>query len=137
MGSCLLYTRCGQQQVGDHLAGRGNSEIIFAQKFNFTQDYNGNVDGNRWLVMLGLRKTNYSPYGRGWGACTVNPKLVGSFNAKDARRMASVIDAENEGVATALDPPPTRIHRLLQQEVHPDVFARWHHGRNWFGKWRF
>lgn len=84
-------------------AGRGNSEIIFAQKFNFTQDYNGNVDGNRWLVMLGLRKTNYAPYGQGWGACTVNPKLVSSFDVKDARRMASVIDAENEGVATALD----------------------------------
>ncbi|MBS5980129.1 MAG: RagB/SusD family nutrient uptake outer membrane protein, partial [Dysgonomonas mossii] len=56
-------------------AGAGNVEVIFAEKFNNTSDYNGMVDGNRWLVMLGMRNTNWSPYGKGWGACTVNPKL--------------------------------------------------------------
>ncbi len=84
-------------------AGRGNKEFVFTQKFNFTQDYNGNMDGNRWLVMLGLRQTNFSPYGQGWGACTVNPRFVSSFAANDTRRVGSVIDAEQEGVAEVIN----------------------------------
>ncbi|HEY3401920.1 MAG TPA: RagB/SusD family nutrient uptake outer membrane protein [Ohtaekwangia sp.] len=80
-------------------AGEGNSEIVFAQKFNSTQDYNGNSDGNRWLVMMGMRNTNYSPYGKGWGACTVNPRLVAEFSNDDDRKVASIIDIEGEGVA--------------------------------------
>lgn len=84
-------------------AGKGNKEVIFAQKFNNTQDYNGNLDGNRWLVMMGLRNTNFSPYGRGWGACTVNPKLVQEFAAGDARKTASIIDIKNEGIESIFD----------------------------------
>lgn len=79
-------------------AGEGNSEVVFAQKFNSTQDYNGNVDGNRWLVMMGLRNTDASPYGRGWGACTVNPRLVTEFAVDDERKVASIIDIEGENI---------------------------------------
>lgn len=79
-------------------AGEGNSEVVFAQKFNSTQDYNGNLDGNRWLVMMGLRNTNASPYGRGWGACTVNPRLVNEFSNDDKRKTASIIDIAEEGI---------------------------------------
>lgn len=79
-------------------AGAGNIETVFAQKFNNTTDYNGMVDGNRWLVMMGLRNTNWSPYGKGWGACTVNPKLVSAFAANDTRKVASVIDIAGEGI---------------------------------------
>ncbi len=84
-------------------AGLGNSETVFAKKFNNTQDYNGMSDGNRWLVMLGMRNTNYAPYGKGWGACTVNPRFVNSFEPNDTRRQASVIDLEREGIATDFD----------------------------------
>ncbi|MCC2600476.1 RagB/SusD family nutrient uptake outer membrane protein [Sphingobacterium sp. FBM7-1] len=80
-------------------AGKGNIEVVFAKKFNNTQNYNGNIDGNRWLVMLGLRNTNFSPYGQGWGACTVNPRLVNAFSDNDARKVASIIDIEGEGIA--------------------------------------
>jgi len=80
-------------------AGEGNKEVVFAQKFSNTQDYNGNVDGNRWLVMMGMRNTNYSPYGKGWGAGTVNPRLVAEFSNDDERKSASIIDIEAEGVA--------------------------------------
>ncbi len=80
-------------------AGEGNREVVFAQKFNNTQDYNGNVDGNRWLVMMGMRNTNFSPYGKGWGAATVNPKLVAEFSNTDERKSASIIDIAGEGVA--------------------------------------
>lgn len=79
-------------------AGEGNIETVFAQKFNSTQDYNGNLDGNRWLVMMGLRLTNKSPYGQGWGACTVNPRLVNEFSASDDRKVASIIDIAGEGI---------------------------------------
>lgn len=79
-------------------AGEGNVEIVFAQKFNSTQDYNGNLDGNRWLVLMGMRNTNYSPYGKGWGACTVNPTLVSAFSNDDDRKTASIIDIAAEGV---------------------------------------
>lgn len=79
-------------------AGEGNREIVFAQKFNSTQDYNGNLDGNRWLVMMGMRNTNWSPYGKGWGAATVNPRLVGEFASDDERKAASIIDIAGEGI---------------------------------------
>ena len=79
-------------------AGEGNKETVFAQKFNNTQDYNGNVDGNRWLVMMGMRNTNWSPYGKGWGACTVEPKLVAAFDNDDKRKSASIIDIAGEGI---------------------------------------
>lgn len=81
-------------------AGEGNIEIVFAQKFNSTQDYNGNVDGNRWLVLMGMRNTNWSPYGKGWGAATVNPRLVAEFANEDERKTASIIDIAGEGINT-------------------------------------
>lgn len=80
--------------------GEGNKETIFAQKFNSTTDYNGNIDGNRWLVMMGMRNTNWSPYGKGWGACTVNPKLVAAYSDNDTRKKASIIDIVGEGIKT-------------------------------------
>lgn len=84
-------------------AGAGNVEVIFAEKFNNTSDYNGMVDGNRWLVMLGMRNTNWSPYGKGWGACTVNPKLVNAFATNDQRKTASIIDIAKEGIEAKYD----------------------------------
>ncbi len=83
--------------------GRGHSEAIFTQKFNYTSDYDGNSDGNRWLVMLGLRNTNFSPYGQGWGACTVNPKLYKAFESGDTRKAASIINIVDEGIEDDFD----------------------------------
>lgn len=79
-------------------AGEGNKETVFAQKFNNTQDYNGHSDGNAWIVMVGMRSTTFSPYGKGWGACTVHPDFVASFNANDKRKSASIIDIAGEGI---------------------------------------
>ena len=79
-------------------AGKGNKEVVFAQKFNGTSDYSGNNDGNGFLVMMGMRSLNFSPYGKGWGACTVNPQLVNAYPTGDKRRTASVIDLVSEGI---------------------------------------
>lgn len=84
-------------------AGDGNKETILAQKFNYTQDYNGNNDGNRWLVNLGIRGVNSSPYGKGWGICTVNPEFVKNWEEGDTRKSASVIDIEGEGIDEVTD----------------------------------
>ena len=97
----------GIAEVGDaetllgSYAGDGNSETILAMKFTNTQDYNGNNDSNRWQVMLGMRSLPVAPYGRGWGALTVNPQFVNQFEAGDLRKKASVIDIVNEGIVNA------------------------------------
>ena len=64
-------------------AGDFNKEVILAQKFTPTQDYNGNNDSNRWLVMMGMRSLNHTPYGKGWGACTVVPQFLEKFPVGD------------------------------------------------------
>ncbi len=77
---------------------RGHKESVLVKKFNYTQDYNGNMDGNRWLVMMGLRQYSTFPYGRGWGACTVHPKVPNLFGNGDQRRLASIIDLAGEQI---------------------------------------
>lgn len=79
-------------------AGKGNAEVVFAQKFNNTSNYNGYVDGNRWIVFLGLRGKNWSPYGQGWGACTVSKKFFNEFDNMDTRKTASIIDIDGENI---------------------------------------
>lgn len=82
-------------------AGIGNSEFILSMKCNYTQDYNSNNDGNRWVVNLGIRgiqAIDCSPYGYGWGICTVNPELVKAYGPGDQRKTASVIDIAGEGI---------------------------------------
>ena len=98
----------GVAEIGDmetllgSYAGDGNSETILAMKFTSSQDYNGNNDGNRWQVMVGMRNLNAAPYGKGWGGLTVNPAFVSEFKNGDTRRTASIIDLTGEGV-TELD----------------------------------
>ncbi|PTN09089.1 RagB/SusD family nutrient uptake outer membrane protein [Mangrovibacterium marinum] len=80
-------------------AGKDNKETLFAIKYNITSDYDGNTDGNHWLVMLGLRSQSFSPYGKGWGGCTVSPALYQAYDDDDARKTASVIAIAEEGLA--------------------------------------
>jgi hypothetical protein len=83
-------------------AGDGNVETILAQKFNDTQNYNGDLDGNRWQVMIGMRNSmNVVPYGNGWGGCSVNPKIKNAFGTGDQRLTASIVDLDGEGVSSA------------------------------------
>jgi hypothetical protein len=78
-------------------AGDNNSEVILAMNFTGTQDYDGNLDSNRWLVMMGIRGMSIAPYHYGWGACTVCPSYLNNFTNGDTRLTASVIDLANEG----------------------------------------
>ncbi len=86
-------------------AGEGNEEFILSMKCNYTQDYNGNNDGNRWLINIGIRgitAIDCSPYGYGWGICPVNPDLYNAYPTGDQRRDASIINLAGEGI-TAKD----------------------------------
>ena len=83
-------------------AGMGNEEFVLVMKCNFTQDYDGNNDGNRWVINLGIRgisSIDCSHYGYGWGICTVNPELVAAFPEGDQRLTASIIDIDGEGIS--------------------------------------
>lgn len=84
-------------------AGDDNPEVLLSMKFTSTQDYNGNNDGNRWLVMMGVRTLNSStkPFGYGWGSCTVNPAFYKSYLSGDTRRDASIINLAADGYDVA------------------------------------
>lgn len=85
-------------------AGDANSEVVLAQTFTPTQNYDGDNDANRWLVNLGMRNINSTPYGKGWGIATLTPSYYRQFfDARDNRRAASAIDLASEGVTAVAD----------------------------------
>jgi len=82
----------------NNYVGEDNMETVFAIKYTFTGDWNGNVDGNQWMVMGGIRIQSIYPYGMGWGAETVDPKLWNAYSSNDTRRKASIISIADEGL---------------------------------------
>lgn len=78
--------------------GEDNKETVFAIKYTYTSDYNGNSDGNQWMVMYGIRGQSWPPYGLGWGGATINPKLWNAYSADDSRRAATIISINDEGI---------------------------------------
>ena len=78
--------------------GENNKETVFSIRYTYTSDWNGNVDGNHWMVMMGIRVQAIYPYGLGWGGATVNPKLWNAYNANDTRRNASIISIDGESL---------------------------------------
>lgn len=82
----------------NNYVGEDNKETVFSIKYTYTSNYNGNVDGNHWMVMNGIRGASFTPYGQGWGAATVNEKLWNAYDATDTRRNASIISIAGEGL---------------------------------------
>lgn len=80
-------------------AGEDNIETVFAIKYAATSDYDGNVDGNHWMIMYGMRAQSVFPYGNGWGGAPVNPRLYNSYPSNDTRRKASIIAIAEDKVA--------------------------------------
>jgi starch-binding outer membrane protein, SusD/RagB family len=78
--------------------GKDNVETVFAIKYNITSNWDGNTDGNHWMIMNGLRSYAYPPYAMGWGACTVLPGLYNAYEALDTRRDASIISFAKEKI---------------------------------------
>ncbi len=85
-------------------AGNANEEVILCQNYTPTQNYDGDNDANRWLVNVGMRNINATPYGKGWGICTPTPSYYQNFfDLRDNRRTASLIDLAAEGVVSSPD----------------------------------
>jgi hypothetical protein len=82
----------------DDYAGEDNKETIFSIKYTYTSNYDGNADGNHWMVMFGIREQTSTPYGNGWGGATVNAKLWNAYQATDTRRGASIISIADENI---------------------------------------
>lgn len=91
-----LWPAASASQAVDY-AGEDNKEIIFSIKYTYTSDYNGNADGNHWLVLFGMREYAYIPYGNGWGI-TVSPKLWNAYDNNDTRKLATVISIDDEAI---------------------------------------
>jgi hypothetical protein len=81
----------------NNYAGEDNRETVFGIKYTYTSNYDGNVDGNHWMVMYGIRGNSFAPYGQGWGGGPVNAKLWNTYEGTDTRRNASIISIANEG----------------------------------------
>lgn len=71
-----------------------SDEIVWVVKFNNDQNWTSdNIDGNRFVVNLGMRNTTgFAPYGNGWGACPITPYAKTIFSSDDLRADASIID---------------------------------------------
>ncbi len=82
-------------------AGENNEEVVFGIKYTYLSDYNGNLDGNHWLVLNGIRLQSFGEYGYGygWGANTVLPEVYDSWDDTDDRKAASVLAVEEEGLS--------------------------------------
>jgi len=80
-------------------AGEANPEVVFAIKYSSTDNWSSDQTGNHWMVMEGLREQSVYPYGNGWGACTVDPKLYSAFAPTDTRRFASITSIVDENLA--------------------------------------
>jgi len=78
-------------------AGEDNQEVVFSIKYTHTSDYDGNTDGNHWMVMFGMREFSSFPYGNGWGV-TVNSKLYDLYNENDTRRTSTIIAVEEDDI---------------------------------------
>lgn len=87
---------------GKNYAGENNKETVFAVKYTFTGDYNGNADGNQWMVMFGIRygvNSQITPYAQGWGGATVNPNLWNAYSIADSgRQKATIVSIAGEGL---------------------------------------
>ncbi|RZJ55820.1 MAG: RagB/SusD family nutrient uptake outer membrane protein [Flavobacterium sp.] len=80
-----------------NFAGEDNTEMVWAVRFNGSGKGNWDLhEGNRFQVNIAPRGGAIGPYATGWGGATVNPKLVGEYDAADTRKGASFIDYNNE-----------------------------------------
>lgn len=83
--------------IAGNYAGENNQEIVFNIKHTYTSDYNGNVDGNHWMIMFGIREFTAYPYFQGWGI-TVTEKLWDAYSENDSRRGASITGVDEEAL---------------------------------------
>jgi len=83
--------------------GTGNYETMFVQRFSFG-DWgwtNGPRYTNRLALFNSMRGNSLSPFGEGWGMCTVNPKLFNDWADTDPRKLGSILQVGKAEQGTA------------------------------------
>lgn len=108
---------------GKTFAGEDNKEVVFTIKYTGTGDYNGNICGNRWLVMTGVREQSVYPYGLGWGFCTIDPKLYNAFSATDTRRFGTVTAISEEKLKFTKQANTREYTGYFMKKYSPEVDA--------------
>ncbi|MBF4470110.1 RagB/SusD family nutrient uptake outer membrane protein [Flavobacterium sp. HJJ] len=81
-------------QDGSHPTfGTGNYETMFVQRFSFG-DWswaNGSNYTNNLALYTSIRGNSLTPFGEGWGWCTVNPKIFNEWADADPRKLGSIL----------------------------------------------
>lgn len=82
--------------------GSGNSETMFVQRYSFGdwQWDNGNSYTNRLCLFTGIRGNSMTPFGEGWGWCTINPTLWNSWDDVDPRKQGSILELGSDAQGT-------------------------------------
>jgi len=84
---------------GAPYAGEGNTETVFAIRFNSSGNANWDLhEGNRFAVNVSTRGGDLGPYGQGWGGAPVTPSLYNAYGTGDTRKDATIIDYAAEGL---------------------------------------
>ncbi|MCK7554761.1 RagB/SusD family nutrient uptake outer membrane protein [Chitinophaga sedimenti] len=90
------------QSAGANFAKEDNKETVFAIKFTYKGLANWDKnDGNRMMVMIGIRNKVVLPYYKGWGAGPVNPKLYNAYETGDTRKAGTIISIADENLTYA------------------------------------
>ncbi len=89
-------------------AGECNDEVVFTIKYTYKAFADQNQqNGAQWQIMIGIRAQKHPeyhyPFGEGWGAGTVDPRLYNSYELGDTRRDASIICWDSMKLAEPLD----------------------------------
>ena len=82
--------------------GTGNYETMFMQRFSFG-DWgwdNGNIYTNRYALFTSIRGNSLTPFGEGWGWCTVVPSLYNQWEDADPRKVGSILVVGDEDQGT-------------------------------------
>jgi hypothetical protein len=85
--------------------GSGNKEVMFALRYSFA-DWGwskGQRTTNRAPLFMGLRgNSGLTPFGEGWGWCTIHTDFFNQWDNSDERKLGSVIQVGQaaEGTAT-------------------------------------
>lgn len=79
--------------------GSGNKEVMFAQRYAFT-NWDATKYRNWAVLFFSVRGQELVPYGQGWGWAPVHPVFYNEWPDNDPRKRGSVLDlsADDEGV---------------------------------------
>lgn len=91
-------TYAGKYYNNGWKSGQGtiSKEFVLDMSFNSTQDYNGNNDGNCFIVFTGSRNVSKAPLAPGWGIAVPNPRFVQQYD--NPRMKSSVVDYAETGL---------------------------------------